>query len=82
MQNEQLTNSIFLRSGDTYKVADITFDKNGTIEISDYQEIESFDNIIEHIEHSEVIGNAPEYIRILKLQGKDEKAQEIQKKYE
>lgn len=82
VQNEQLTNSIFLRSGDTYKVADITFDKNGTIEISDYQEIESFDNIIEHIEHSEVIGNAPEYIRILKLQGKDEKAQEIQKKYE
>ena len=82
VQNEQLKNSIFLRSGDTYKVADITFDKNGTIEISDYQEIESFDNIIEHIEHSEVIGNAPEYIRILKLQGKDEKAQEIQKKYE
>ena len=82
VQNEQLLASIFVRSGDTYKSASITFDKNGVIEISDYQEIDSLDNIIEHIEHSEVIGNAPEYIRILKLQGKDKKAQEIQKKYE
>lgn len=82
VRNEQLPASIFVRSGDTYKVAGIIFDKNGIIEISDYQEIDSLDNIIEHIEHSEVIGNAPEYIRILKLQGKDKKAQEIQKKYE
>lgn len=82
VQNEQLLASIFVRSGNTYKAARITFDKNGVIEISDYQEIDSLDNIIEHIEHSEVIGNAPEYIRILKLQGKDKKAQEIQKKYE
>lgn len=82
VQNEQLSASIFVRSGDTYKAASITFDKNGIIDISDYQEIDSLDNIIEHIEHSEVIGNAPEYIRILKLQGKDKKAQEIQKKYE
>lgn len=81
-RNEQLPASIFVRSGDTYKVADIIFDKNGIIEISDYQEIDLLDNIIEHIEHAEVIGNAPEYIRILKLQGKDKKAQEIQKKYE
>lgn len=82
VQNEQLPASIFVRSGDTYKVAGIIFDKNGIIEISDYQEMDALDNIIEHIEHSEVIGNAPEYIRILKLQGKDKKAQEIQKKYE
>lgn len=82
VRNEQLPASIFVRSGDTYKVAGIIFDKNGIIEISDYQKMDSLDNIIEHIEHSEVIGNAPEYIRILKLQGKDKKAQEIQKKYE
>ncbi len=82
VQNEQLSASIFVRSGDTYKSASITFDKNGIIEFSDYQKMDSLDNIIEHIEHSEVIGNAPEYIRILKLQGKDKKAQEIQKKYE
>ena len=38
--------------------------------------------MLEYIEHSEVIGNAPEYVRILELQGKDEKAQKIQAKYE
>lgn len=81
-RDEPFSESIFVRSGDTYKVASITYDKNGTIGISDYQEVDLLDNVIEHIEHSEVIGNAPEYIRILKLQGKDKKAQEIQRKYE
>ncbi len=80
-QNKQYTESLFLRSGDTYKVADITFDKNGTKEISNYRELDSLDRIIDNIEHSEVIGNEPEYIRILKLQGKDEEAQKIQAKY-
>lgn len=81
-RNKTITESLFVRSGDTYKVADITFDKNGTKEISNYRELNSFDKIIDNIEHSEVIGNAPEYIRILKLQGKDEEAQKIQVKYE
>ena len=80
-RNKTITESLFVRSGDTYKVADITFDKNGTKEISNYRELNSFDKIIDNIEHSEVIGNAPEYIRILKLQGKDEEAQKIQAKY-
>ena len=81
-QNKQFTESLFLRSGDTYKVADITFDKKGTKEISNYRELDSLDRIIDNIEYSEVIGNAPEYIRILKIQGKDEEAQKIQVKYE
>lgn len=79
---EPFTEKIYVRSGNTYKVAEISFDINGTVKLGDFENIESLDDILEHIEHSEVIGNAPEYIKILQLQGKDEKAQEIQAKYE
>ena len=81
LEKEKVTEKIFVRSGDVYKVANITFDKNGVIEISDYETTDSLDEIVEHIEHSEVIGNASEYIRILKLQGKDEEAKKIEKKH-
>ena len=76
------TEKIYVRSGNTYKVAEISFDINGTIKLGNFENIESLDDILEHIEHSEVIGNAPEYIRILQLQGKNKKAREIQVKYE
>lgn len=76
------TEKIYVRSGDTYKVATISFDINGTIKLENFEDIDSLDDILEHIEHSEVIGNAPEYIRILQLQGKSDKAQEIQAKLE
>lgn len=79
---EPFTEKIYVRSGDTYKVAAISFDINGTIKLENFEDIDSLDDILEHIEHSEVIGNAPEYIRILQLQGKKDKAQEIQAKLE
>lgn len=79
---EPLTEKIYVRSGDTYKMAEISFDINGTVKLGNFENIKSLDDILEHIEHSEVIGNAPEYIRILQLQGKDERAQEVQAKYE
>ncbi|MBR2588614.1 MAG: hypothetical protein IKD77_05375 [Bacilli bacterium] len=72
---------IYVRSGDVYKVANITFDKNGTSEISDFKQVEVLSEITEHIEHTEVIGNAPEYIRILNLQGNAEKASQVENKY-
>lgn len=80
-QDKKLTESLFVRSGDIYKVANITFGRNGTFNISDYEEIDTLSTILEHIEHSEVIGNAPEYIKLLKLQGNDLKANEIEGKY-
>lgn len=75
------TEKIYVRSGDVYKVANVTFDKKGVIEVSDYETTESLDEITESIEHAEVIGNAPEYIRILNLQGNEEKARIIENKY-
>ena len=80
--SKPFTEKIYVRSYDTYKVAEISFDINGTIKIGNFGNVESLDDIVEYIEHSEVIGNAPEYVRILELQGKDEKAQKIQAKYE
>ena len=80
--SKPFTEKIYVRSDDTYKVAEISFDINGTIKIGNFGNVESLDDIVEDIEHSEVIGNAPEYVRILELQGKDEKAQKIQAKYE
>lgn len=80
--SKPFTEKIYVRSDDTYKVAEISFDINGTIKIGNFGNVESLDDIVEYIEHSEVIGNAPEYVRILELQGKDEKAQKIQAKYE
>ncbi len=79
---EALKEKIYVRSGDSYRVAEISFDINGTVQLGNFEDIESLDDILEHIEHSEVIGNASEYIKILKLQGKDEEAQNVQAKYE
>jgi len=84
LENSQkpFTENVYVRQGDAYKVASITFDINGTIKIDEFQELESVAEILDFIEHSEVIGNAPEYARILQLQGRNEKAQEVQAKYE
>lgn len=79
---EPFTEKIYVRLGNTYKVAEISFDINGTVKLVNFENVESLDDILEYIEQSDVIGNAPEYIRILQLQGKDEKAQKIQAKYE
>lgn len=54
--------------------------KDGSIvPMNEYGEIVRHHTDIDDIEHSEVIGNAHKYIRILKLQGEDEKAQENHK---
>lgn len=79
---EPFTETIYLRQGDEYKMATVTFDKTGVVGMSEMQTVTSFDNILEGIKHSDIIGNAEEYIRILKLQGNDIEAQKVQKKYE
>lgn len=79
---EPFTETIYLRQGDEYKMATVTFNKTGVIGMSEMQEVTSFDNILEGIEHSDIMGNAEEYIRILQLQGNDIEAQNVRKKYE
>lgn len=79
---EPFTETIYLRQGDEYKMATVTFDKNGAIGMSEMQTVTSFDKILEGLEHSDVIGNAEEYIRMLRLQGNDVEAQNVQRKYE
>lgn len=79
---EPFTETIYLRQGDEYKMATVTFDKNGAIGMSEMQTVTSFDKILEGLEHSDVIGNAEENIRMLRLQGNDVDAQNVQRKYE
>lgn len=79
---EPFTETIYLRQGDEYKMATVTFDKNGAIGMSEMQTVTSFDKILEGLEHSDIIGNAEEYIRMLRLQGNDVEAQNVQRKYE
>lgn len=79
---EPFTETIYLRQGDEYKMATVTFDKTGAIGMSEMQTVTSFDNILRDIFASEIIGNAEEYIRMLRLQGNDVEAQNVQRKYE
>lgn len=76
------TETVYIRKGDTYLKIDVTFDSNGVITSSEPQPLENLDSIIEGLEHSEIIGNAEEYIKILQQRGEKEKADIIQRKYE
>lgn len=77
-----LTENVYLRKGDEYKKIEVTFDKTGVIGMSEKQEVISVEEILGDLEESDSIGNAEEYIKILRLQGKNEQAQEVEKKYE
>lgn len=79
---EPFTETIYLRQGDEYKMATVTFDKTGAIGMSEMQTVTSFDDILDDIFASDIIGNAEEYIRMLRLQGNDVEAQNVQRKYE
>lgn len=80
--DKPFTETVYIRKGDTYQKIDVTFDSNGVITSSEPQPLENLDSIIEGLEHSEIIGNAEEYIKILQQRGEKEKADIIQRKYE
>ena len=80
--DKQFTETVYIRKNETYQKIDVIFDSNGVITSSEPQPLENLDSIIEGLEHSEIIGNAEEYIKILQQRGEKEKADIIQRKYE
>ena len=80
--DKPFTKTVYIRKNETYQKIDVIFDSNGVITSSEPQPLENLDSIIEGLEHSEIIGNAEEYIKILQQRGEKEKADTIQRKYE
>ncbi len=74
--------TVYIRKNETYQQIDVIFDSNGVITSSEPQPLENFDSIIDGLEHSEIIGNAEETIKILQQRGEKEKADTIERKSE
>ena len=79
---ETITENIWLREKDEYKKVKVTFNRDGLTEVSEEETVTSLDGIIKEIDRSDTLGNPEEYIRILELQGEEEKAREARQRYE
>ena len=77
-----ISESVYFRDGDTYKQMNFTLDANNGIRQGLITDINNLDDITVEINSHGFLGNPEEYIRMLRIQGKEEFANEKQREYE
>ena len=77
-----ISESVYFRDGDTYKQMNFTLDANNGIRQGLITDINNLDDITVEINSHGFLGNPEEYIRMLRIQGKEELANEKQREYE
>ena len=77
-----ISESVYFRDGDTYKQMKFTLDANNGIRQGLITDINNLDDITVEINSHGFLGNPEEYIRMLRIQGKEEFANEKQREYE
>lgn len=84
--HERHPKSLYFKSGEKYMKAILPVAEDGSVSLQDIQEVTDISEIVTEIEdyksESGIIGNAYEYIELLKMQGRDEDAEIILKKQE
>lgn len=84
--HERHPKSLYFKSGEKYMKAILPVAEDGSVSLQDIQEVTDISEIVTEIEdyksESGIIGNAYEYIELLKMQGRDEEAEIILKKQE
>ena len=78
----RISESVYFRDGDTYKQMNFTLDANNGIRQGLITDINNLDDITVEINSHGFLGNPEEYIRMLRIQGKEEFANEKQREYE
>lgn len=75
---------VYFKSVDKYLKAILPVAEDGSVSLQDIQDVTDISEIVTEIEdyksESGIIGNAYEYIELLKMQGRDEDAEIILKK--
>lgn len=77
-----ITEIVYFRDGDTYKQMEFTLDSNRSISIGLTKDVNDLDEITVEINSRGFLGNPEEYIKILRIQGKEKYANEKQMEYE
>ena len=77
-----ISESIYFRDGDTYKQMNFTLDAKNGISQGAISDVKDLSDITVEINSHGCLGNPEEYIRMLRIQGKEEFANEKQREYE
>ena len=77
-----ISESIYFRDGDTYKQMNFTLDAKNGISQGAISDVKDLSDITVEINSHGFLGNPEEYIRMLRIQGKEEFANEKQREYE
>ena len=77
-----ISESVYFRDGDTYKQMNFTLDAKNGISQGAISDVKDLSDITVEISSHGFLGNPEEYIRMLRIQGKEELANEKQREYE
>ena len=77
-----ISESVYFRDGDTYKQMNFTLDAKNGISQGAISDVKDLSDITVEINSHGFLGNPEEYIRMLRIQGKEELANEKQREYE
>ena len=77
-----ISESVYFRDGDTYKQMNFTLDAKNGISQGAISDVKDLSDITVEINSHGFLGNPEEYIRMLRIQGKEEFANEKQREYE
>ena len=77
-----ISESVYFRDGDTYKQMNFTLDAKNGISQGAISDVKDLSDITVEINSHGFLGNQEEYIRMLRIQGKEEFANEKQREYE
>ena len=77
-----ISESVYFRDGDTYKQMNFTLDAKNGIRQWVISDVKDLSDITVEINSHGFLGNPEEYIRMLRIQGKEEFANEKQREYE
>lgn len=77
-----ISESVYFRDGDTYKQMNFTLDAKNGIRQGVISDVKDLSDIKVEINSHGFLGNPEEYIRMLRIQGKEELANQKQREYE
>lgn len=77
-----ISESVYFRDGDTYKQMNFTLDAKNGIRQGVISDVKDLSDITVEINSHGFLGNPEEYIRMLRIQGKEELANQKQREYE
>ena len=77
-----ISESVYFRDGDTYKQMNFTLDAKNGIRQWVISDVKDLSDITVEINSHGFLGNPEEYIRMLRIQGKEELANQKQREYE